>query len=149
MRLGGSIRTTSTSRRFTGLCAASSVWDWPSWRCGLQYKAETAEEGDQGDQRHTRLMPRLPRGWKWDQQLATDILRWAPDLQWMAGEVTFAQLVVYFKLTGERERTGRVPGIFFDPCPTCDLSGGALMGALSAVQLCGWLPVLKTHTSRY
>ena len=57
----------------------------------------------------------------------------------MAGEVTFAQLAVYFKLTGGRERTGRVPGIIFDPCPTCDLSGGALMGALSAVQLCGWL----------
>ena len=59
----------------------SSVRDWPSWRCGLQCKAETAEEGDQGDQRHTRIMPRLPRGWKWDQQLATDILRWVPDLQ--------------------------------------------------------------------
>ena len=44
-----------------------------------------------------------------------------------------------------RARTGRAPGIFFDPCPTSDLLGGAL----SAVQLFGRLAVLEPHTLSY
>ena len=41
------------------------------------------------------------------------------------------------------------PGIFLDPCPSSGLLGGALRGALSAVQLFGRLAVLETHTLRY
>ena len=44
-------------------------------------------------------MPGLPRGWKWDWQLAVDILRWARCLQWTVGEVTYAELALDFELT--------------------------------------------------
>ena len=40
---------------------------------------------------------------------------------------------------GGRALAGRAPGIFFDPCPTGDLLGGAL-------QLFGRLAVLEPHT---
>ena len=32
-----------------------------------------------------------------------------------------------------RARAGRAPGIFLDPCPTGDLLGGALRGALRTI----------------
>ena len=50
------------------------------------------------DRLRLQLMPGLPRGWKWDRQLASDILRWAGCLQWTAGEVAYAQLAHDFEL---------------------------------------------------
>ena len=49
-----------------------------------------------------QLMPGSPRGWKWDRQLAADILRWARCLQWTAGKVTYAELALDFELTVQR-----------------------------------------------
>ena len=54
-----------------------------------------------------QLMPRLPRGWKWDQQLAADILRWARRLQWAAGKVTYAEPALDFELTVRRALPAR------------------------------------------
>ena len=54
------------------------------------------------DWQHLQLMPGLPRGGKWDLQLAADILRWARCLQWTAGEVTYAELALNLELTVQR-----------------------------------------------
>ena len=58
------------------------------------------------DRLRLQLMQGLPRGWKWDQQLAADILRWARCLWWTAGEVTYAELALDFEPTVRRCRTG-------------------------------------------
>ena len=44
-----------------------------------------------------------------------------------------AQAVSIGGTLARRARAGRAPGIFLDPCPTGDLLGGALRGALRTI----------------
>ena len=46
-----------------------------------------------------RLAPRFPRGWKWDWQLAADLVSWASMLRWREGEVSYAELAMDFEAT--------------------------------------------------
>ena len=46
-----------------------------------------------------RLAPGFPRRWKWDQQLAADLVSWASMLRWREGEVSYAELAMEFEAT--------------------------------------------------
>ena len=48
------------------------------------------------------LAPRLPRRWKWDQLLATDLISWASRVQWQEGGVSYAELAMYFEAASGR-----------------------------------------------
>ena len=54
-----------------------------------------------------RLAPGLPRRWKWDQQLATDLVSWASMLRWREGEVSYAELAMDFEATSGRALPAR------------------------------------------
>ena len=54
-----------------------------------------------------RLAPGLPRGWKWDQQQATDLVAWASMLRWCEGEVSYAELAMDFEATSGRALPAR------------------------------------------
>ena len=48
-----------------------------------------------------------PRGWKWDKQLAADLLQWSLGLLWMDGEVSYAELRLDLELTISRALLAR------------------------------------------
>ena len=60
---------------------------------------------DRGPQ--LRLAPGLPRGWKWDRQLAADFVSWASVLRWREGEVSYTEPAIEFEATSGRALPAR------------------------------------------
>ena len=55
-----------------------------------------------------RLASGVPRGWKWDQRLAADLVSWVSKMHWQEGEMSYAELAMHFEIT---------PGRALPACP--------------------------------